>query len=297
MMPETHTEEFRQWLVPYVRAWARHNIHFGCVSWTSPRWAGIFNTACLSIESAHPSRVAVLRQIERHLADGFRVTVEVASEHMMYRFPYGYHDAAKRGEVNDRFLDAAAIEEEVLPAVGLLGSHVSVVLLRVGHVYPTEGLSLDAFLRVLDRCLGALPRTHRYAVEIRNPEYLYPEYFACLRGHGAAHVLSHDARGLPLLDQVRIPGVFTTDVAVLRTPHGAGAPGGRDAPCGVAVRADDAMRLGVIEAVRQCIDEKKTLYVYMSDDAEGCAPLSVAALMTMLNADLAKRSVLKKQAA
>ena len=44
---------------------------------------------------------------------------------------------------------------------------------------------------------GAAP-DFRYAVEIRNQEFLTPEYFACLRTHGVAHVFNAWTRMPPI---------------------------------------------------------------------------------------------------
>jgi hypothetical protein len=51
-------------------------------------------------------------------------------------------------------------------------------------VYPGP----EEFAADLDAFLTGLPAGWKYAVEIRNEEFLHPLYFTTLRRHGVAHV-------------------------------------------------------------------------------------------------------------
>jgi hypothetical protein len=78
--------------------------------------------------------------------------------------------------------------------------------------FPTPN---DFFTR-MDTFLGSLPTGFRYGVEIRNPEYLGPAYFALLASHRVAHVLSAWTRMPELGTQIDMPDAFTTDFSVVR---------------------------------------------------------------------------------
>ena len=56
----------------------------------------------------------------------------------------------------------------------------------------------------------------RYAVEIRNQEFLSAGYFACLRSHGVAHVFNAWSRMPDLTEQIEIPEIYTADFTVAR---------------------------------------------------------------------------------
>ena len=56
----------------------------------------------------------------------------------------------------------------------------------------------------------------RYAVEIRNPEFLEKDYFACLRSHGVAHVYNAWSKMPELRHQMAIPDSATADFLVCR---------------------------------------------------------------------------------
>ena len=80
---------------------------------------------------------------------------------------------------------------------------------------------LSAFLDRLNPFLAALPKEFRYAVEIRNPEFLEKDYFACLRTHGVAHVYNAWSRMPELRHQLALPGfrprpIFRVCRALLR---------------------------------------------------------------------------------
>ena len=309
-------EQFQEQLVPHLRAWARHGVHFSLSPWNSPAWIGLlyghvsrdaaefhahaleeyarcFSAGWIEIGPYHLPPVPSLLQINSRTGPGFGLLVAVTCEPMMYRFPHGHPDPAKRGEVNVQFLEPSAVRDAIDPLLQILGTRLRMIVLRPGRVYPTEHYPFARFLDRLDGLLAALPRTGRYAVELSTPDHLRPEYFACLQNHGAAHVIGDADDMPPLLEHVQRPDVLTSDVVILRTPQ-------QDGPFATPGRTEGIsaeVRLGILETVRRCLDEKKTLYVDLGDRPEGSAPLSLLGLMALLDKDLAKLSPLRKYAA
>lgn len=254
------------WLASYIQAWQRHRIHF-----------------CL-----HPPLALDADRLPQPLAraggappEG-SAAVAVSGGPLTYRFSYAHHDREKRGERNGGFLDPGVLEEVLLPAVEALAPRATLVMFRLAPVYATEGLPASAFLEKLDRFLSGLPSVRRYAVGVRNPEFLLPDYRACLQGHGVAHLF--DEAVMPLLDQVQIPGIFSGEPVVCRS-----TPGFRRAPV-----VEGEWELGAAEIVRRCLAEKKTCSLYLDEQT---SEVSLEALMSMLNADLARLSPIRKKAA
>jgi hypothetical protein len=64
--------------------------------------------------------------------------------------------------------------------------------------------------------LDALPGDFLYSVEIRNPEYLSPEYFGVLADRNVAHCFNAWTRMPGLEDQARLDDAFTADFTVVR---------------------------------------------------------------------------------
>jgi hypothetical protein len=183
--------------------------------------------------------------------------------------------------VNGHFLDAALLQEQLLPCMQDLGQRVNMVLLPVQHIYRTENVSFAAFMDRLARFLDVMPHTCRYAVAMCNREYLLPEYFACLRERNVAHVLNTSPAMPSVLDQVQLPHALTTDVAIVRT----------------VLDITPELQLGIVETIRRCIDERRALYINIDEDEERSMLSSLAVLMEMLNPDLARLSPIKQKAA
>ena len=63
-------------------------------------------------------------------------------------------------------------------------SKVTLLIFEFGTFARRSFADVGEFLDRLDPFLAALPPEFRYAVEVRNPEFLAPDYFACLRARG-----------------------------------------------------------------------------------------------------------------
>jgi hypothetical protein len=72
------------------------------------------------------------------------------------------------------------------------------------------------FVKALDPFLSRLPLGWRYAVEIRNPEFLAPIYFDSLRAHNVTHVYNAWSRMPEIADQMAIEQSQTSDLLVAR---------------------------------------------------------------------------------
>jgi hypothetical protein len=255
------------WLASYIRAWERHQIHF---SLHPP----------LSLDA---DRLPELPVRAEKLPPEIPVAVAVSGGPLTYRFSYAHCDRTKRGERNESFLNPGMLQDILLPAIEALAPGTHLVMLCLAPVYATENVPADIFLEKLDRFLAGLPRSCRYAVGVKNPELLLPDYCACLRSHGVAHLFDETAMP-PLLDQIQIPGILTAEHVVYR-----------NMPAPYAGRSTDGeWALGIVETIRRCLTEKRRCFLYLDEQT---SEASLGMLMTMLNADLAKLSLLRKRAA
>jgi hypothetical protein len=129
-------------------------------------------------------------------------------------------------------------------------------------------------------------------VDLGTPAFNVPEYRACLRDHGVAHVLHHLPHSLhplpdasSLIDQLLTPGILSAPFCVARIHAGPNSDHGQD---------DEALALGIHELIRACGDEGAALTVFI--DGDGAAPV-LAQLLRSLNGELARRSPLRRRAA
>jgi uncharacterized protein YecE (DUF72 family) len=139
------------------------------------------------------------------------------------------------------------------------------------------------FLDRLDPFLAALPPEFRYAVEIRNPEFLEKDYFACLRSHGVAHVYNAWSRMPELRHQMSIPDSVTADFLVCRSL----LRRGRSYEQAVGLfepyreiqdpnpEARESMRI----LIGRAREDKRMLFLFVNNRLEGNAPLTILSVV------------------
>ena len=105
----------------------------------------------------------------------------------------------RAGQANGSFLDAGLFDRQFAGPLGPYQDRVATLIFEFGTIPRSVFATAGEFAGRLDAFLEALPGGYRYAVEVRNPEYLGPGYFATLARHGVAHVFNAWTR-MPALD-------------------------------------------------------------------------------------------------
>ncbi len=157
-------------------------------------------------------------------APGLRFALKVPEEITVKVFPKHARYGARAGVENPSFLNAALLEDALLKPLEPFRERICAFIFEFGTFPVSAYTHLRDFVRDLDRFLAALPRRFRYSVEVRNPGLLVPDYFSCLRAHGAAHVFNAWTRMPELAAQLRIPDAFTADFTVCRALLRRGRP-------------------------------------------------------------------------
>ena len=122
----------------------------------------------------------------------------------------------RAGRANEHFLDAKVFEQFFARRLEPYRDQVGPLIFEFGTFNKSTFPTPADFMAKLDPFLAALPEGFRYGVEIRNPEYLSPDYFDLLGSHNVAHVFNAWTRMPALDDQVQLPGAFTADFTVVR---------------------------------------------------------------------------------
>jgi uncharacterized protein YecE (DUF72 family) len=235
----------RQRLRDRLAALAQQNIFIGTSSWKYEGWLGQiysrhrytsrgrfsqkrFNDECLS-EYAEtfpivcgdfsfyqfPSE-SYWRKLFGSAPSTLQFAFKAPEDVTVRQFPRHPRYGPRAGDDNASFLDAALFQSAFLDLLAPYRARVATLIFEFGsfakQCYPDVG----AFLRDLDPFLTALPRDFRYAVEIRNPDFLAPEYFACLRGRGVAHVFNAWTRMPEIGVQAHLHDAYSADFTVAR---------------------------------------------------------------------------------
>ena len=201
------------------------------------------------------------------------VTVEVFPKHPRY--------GPRAGTKNESYLNVEGFRGWFLEPLEPYRSRIAALIFEFG----ARGASPREFVGVLGPMLGQLPETFRYAVEVRNREYLQPRYFDCLREHRAAHVLNAWTR-MPLLgEHMAIPGVFTTDFtlvrALLRQGRNYEDAVARFQPYDKIQDENPEARDSLRALIRRMREERRASYIFVNNRLEGNAPETIRAVVSV----------------
>ena len=198
------------------------------------------------------------------------VTCEIFPKHARY--------GPRAGSRNEAYLNADALAALFLEPLAPYASRISTLIFEFG----TRKTGPIEFIYRLDAFLARLPGTFRYAVEVRNREYLAPHYFEALRSHRVAHVFNSWTRMPPLQEQMAIRDAFTTDFTVTRAllrPGRAYEDAVRmftpyDRIQDENPEARDALR----KLIRRMREERRAAYIFVNNRLEGNAPETILAV-------------------
>ena len=293
-----------------LKRWASKGIYFGSSSWKYTGWKGnvynraypskrAFNEECLGEYSElfptvcadfalydfpDPEKMQIIHDQTSH---DFAVSLKVTDRITIKRYPNLPRHGTSAGKENPDFVNIQLFEDAFLKPLESLKSKRGIIIFEFSTFHADSGVSYDRYVTLVDGFLSRLPKGYEYAVELRNREFLTTDYLNMLESHGVAHVLNNWTRMPPILDQIQLAGVLTARFSVAR----ALLRPGRTYQEAVelfqpyeAVREENPqLRLGLVEAVRRCIDEGKRLYAYVNNRAEGNSPKTIEAILDILD--------------
>ena len=294
----------------------RH-VYIGTSSWTYPGWAGLvwdqayaeplLSKHGLAAYSQHPlmRTVSLDRTFYRPLSasqyaayaaqvpDDFRFVVKAPSivTDAMVRA-----EAGRALQPNPQFLNPElAVQEFVRPALEGLQHKIGALVFQLSPLTPLLLGQLPQVLERLRLMLSALPALHPVApdgviaVEVRDPEFIGPDLVDVLRASGAVYCLGLHAKMLSIQDQLpMLRKLWPTPMVCrwnLNPIHG--AFGYEDAralysPYDTTMDEDFDTRQALARVALATARAGLPAYITISNKAEGCAPLSVAALVREL---------------
>jgi uncharacterized protein YecE (DUF72 family) len=285
----------------------------GTSSWNYPGWNGLvwdgdypesqlskqglqayarhplFRTVSLDRAFYRPLTASQYAAYAAQVSDDFRFVVKA---------PALVTDATVRGEKgqavqpNPAFLSAElAVQEFVQPVLQGLQHKLGVLVFQISPLPAGLHARMPELLQKLAAMLQALPSLTAQApdaviaVEVRDPIWLTPEFAGVLRQSSATYCLGLHAKMPPMEGQLPLlravwPGPLVCRWNLHRM-HG--AYGYEDAarlymPYAKLVDVDLETRATLAKVVNATTKAGYNAYVTVSNKAEGCAPLSVAAL-------------------
>ena len=198
-------------------------------------------------------------------------------------FPAHLRYGPRAGMMNPNFLDARVLKAEFLDLLEPYRDRIAVLIFEFGTFPKAVFDRPAAFLNAVEPMLRVLPESFRYAVEIRNPEFLGAQYFELLHSHNIAHVFNAWTRMPTISEQILTPGAFTANFTVARALLKAGrryedavkqfSPYGSIQEPNHEVR--DALRNLLIRSKRRA----EPSFLFVNNRLEGNAPGTIEAVV------------------
>ncbi|MFC5522798.1 DUF72 domain-containing protein [Polaromonas jejuensis] len=294
----------------------------GTSSWTYPGWNGLvwdgdyaenqlskhglaayaqhplFRTVSLDRAFYRPLTAAQYAAYAAQVSDDFRFVVKA---------PAVVTDATVRTETgramqaNPAFLSPElAVQDFVLPAMQGLNRKLGALVFQISPLPAALHARLPELLQRLAAMLQALPPLASeapdavVAVEVRDPLWLRPEFAAVLREAGATYCLGLHAKMPPIEGQLPLlralwpgPLVCRWNLHRMHGAYGYEDAANRYLPYDRLVDEDLETRAMLARVINATTRAGHHAYVTLSNKAEGCAPLSVAALAAEIQAQRA----------
>jgi len=218
------------------------------------------------------------RRLFRSAPPALRYAFKVPEEVTVKMYPVHSRYGDRAGGINEQFLNAELFRAMFLDLLEPYREQVAVLIFEFGRTQQT----LTEFLSELDPFVASLPAGYRYAVEIRNQEFLAQEYFSCLRQHGVAHVFNAWTRMPEIAEQMQLPDVYTADFTVTRALLRKGRPYEQAVSQFTPYREIRDPNPGTRQALRDLIGRAARLpqpsYIFVNNRLEGNAPGTIEAI-------------------
>lgn len=172
-------------------------------------YAEVFKTVC--VDAAYytfPSEKyldGLVAQVPSDFQFGFKVTDEIT----VRKFPNLSRFGFRAGKPNENFLNAELFKRAFLRPCEHIRANIGVLMFEFSRFYATDYAHGRDFVADLDKFFSELPKGWPYAVEMRNKNWLAPEYFACLTRHGITHVFNSWDAMPAVSEQMALSGSHT----------------------------------------------------------------------------------------
>jgi len=293
---------------------ARLGIFVGTSSWKYPGWSGLlytpdrylsrgrfsetrFNRECLAEYAETFPTVCVdgayyqfptekyLTGLAGQVPAGFRFSFKITDEITLKQFPRIARMGPRAGQMNPHFLDAERFVRQFLGPCSVIREKAGLLMFEFSRFHPTDFPHPADFAAALDGFLGQLPTGWDYGVEIRNEEFLGPEYLDVLQRHKVAHVFNSWEAMPPVEQQLSMVGDRLDDLPhlgarfLLRPGRSYQKAVDQFSPYDRIREEYEAGRNAATTLIELALRKRVRLYLYGNNRLEGCSPLTLLAVL------------------
>jgi uncharacterized protein YecE (DUF72 family) len=311
----------RDQLAAKLKRLTEQNIFLGTSSWKYPGWFGTiyerdryvwrgrfskarFERDCLAEHSQvfpavsvdatfykFPERAmleGLAAQVPDHFQFGLKVTDEITTKH----FPHLPRFGRRAGQTNTNFLNATLFTDAFLSRCEAIRSKVGLVMFEFSHFGAGDFTRGAEFVSALDEFLGKLPAAWPYGVELRNRQWLRPEYFAVLARRGITHTYNAWEDMPPVGEQMALPGSGTNPSLLaarflLREGRNYEQAVKKFSPYAVVQEQNPAGRTAAASLVRRGLKSKgkSKVLLFAGNRYEGHSPGTIQAIVEQVEAE------------
>jgi uncharacterized protein YecE (DUF72 family) len=218
--------------------------------------------------------------------ESLQFAFKVPEEITVPRWPGHARYGPRAGKDNDGFLNAELFQVLFTNRLESYADRVATLIFEFGTFNKSTFPTVDHFLDQLDPFLAALPGGFRYSIEIRNPEYLGPAYFALLASHDVAHVLNAWTRMPDLAAQLERPGALTGGFTVVRALLTRGRTYEQAVqsfePYQLVQEPNEPARDALQQIAERSREQRKPAFLFVNNRLEGHAPTTIEAVVDRL---------------
>lgn len=245
-------------------------------------YAETFPTACGDFAFYQFPSDAFWAKLFAQTPPGFKWAFKVPEQVTVPCWPIHQRYGALAGLDNPTFLDAQLFTQAFLAPLERYREQIGVLIFEFGTFRQRSFEEAGEFAKALDAFLAQLPAGWRYAVEIRNAEFLQPVYFECLQAHNVPHVYNAWTRMPEIGEQMAIPESRTADLIVARALLRRGRPyeeavqmfSPYERVRDVNAEARAAMR----DMVEMAIADGRPAFIFVNNRLEGNSPSTIVAI-------------------
>jgi uncharacterized protein YecE (DUF72 family) len=213
----------------------------------------------------------------------FQFAFKVPEEITLPVFPSLPRYGLRAGRANPNFLSSEVILSQLLDLLRPYADRVALLIFEFGASIGRTLDGVNGFAEALSKFFASLPNTFRYGVEIRQAQFLEPEYFRALRENGVAHVFNSWTEMPGIDEQISGSEAFTTNFtaarALLRPGRGYGNSVRMFSPYREVKEPNAEVRAALRELLVRAKKRMEPTFIFVNNRLEGFAPGTIAAII------------------
>jgi uncharacterized protein YecE (DUF72 family) len=172
-------------------------------------YAEVFKTVCVDAAYYSFPGQQYLERLAEQVPEDFRFGFKVTDTITIRNYPQLNRFGDLAGKPNENFLNADLFARAFLRPCEAIRPKIGLLMFEFSRFWPANYQHGRDFVADLDQFLGQLPQGWPYGIEMRNRNWLQPQYFDCLARHRVTHVFNSWEAMPPVSEQLALPASLT----------------------------------------------------------------------------------------